>query len=336
MNKEPKFTDTQKPLVAIHCMVYNHAPYLRECFEGFVMQQTSFPFVAIVHDDASTDNSAEIIREYEAKYPHIFKPIYQIENQHAKPGVSVVKIINNAIQQTGAKYIALCEGDDYWTDPLKLQRQVDFLEENPQYTFCCHRFKILKDSEKKFVHEYGYDLYIPKQNLDIDEEVFFKEWVTQWLTTVARTDLFIEVCDISKKSFNRCLDVYIYFLLLQQGNGISINEKMGIYRWHENGAAKGLHGYNRIYKGYQTYSKLLKEYPHDKLLQKRVKYYVIGCLGLLSILQINNRNFFSENIYLFSSSIQKIKALIAFIIPPRIWNFFRKRYRIYRLNTKLS
>ena len=66
----------QTPLVAIHCLVYNHEPYLRDCFEGFVMQQTNFPFVAIVHDDVSTDKSADIIREYEAKYPHIFKPIY--------------------------------------------------------------------------------------------------------------------------------------------------------------------------------------------------------------------------------------------------------------------
>lgn len=73
-----------KPLVAIHCLVYNHESYLRDCFEGFVMQQTNFPFVAIVHDDASTDGSAAIIREYEEKYPHIFKPIYETENQYSK------------------------------------------------------------------------------------------------------------------------------------------------------------------------------------------------------------------------------------------------------------
>ena len=126
--------EQNKPLVAIHCMVYNHAPYLRDCFEGFVMQQTNFPFVAIVHDDASTDNSADIIREYETRYPHIFKPIYQTENQHSKSGVSVVRLINEAIQKTGAKYIAMCEGDDYWTDPLKLQKQVDFMEANPEYS----------------------------------------------------------------------------------------------------------------------------------------------------------------------------------------------------------
>ena len=119
-----------KPLVAIHCLVYNHEPYLRDCFEGFVMQQTNFPFVAIVHDDASTDNSAAIIREYEEKYPDIIKPIYEAENQYSKRDGSVTRIMNAAIDATGAKYVAMCEGDDYWTDPLKLQKQVDFLNNN--------------------------------------------------------------------------------------------------------------------------------------------------------------------------------------------------------------
>lgn len=146
MNKESKYTDTQKPLVAIHCMVYNHAPYLRDCFEGFVMQQTNFSFVAIVHDDASTDNSADIIREYATKYPHIFKPIYQTENQYSKPGVSVVRLINEAILKTGAKYIAMCEGDDYWTDPFKLQKQVDFMEHHPDYGLCYSKVMIHYES----------------------------------------------------------------------------------------------------------------------------------------------------------------------------------------------
>lgn len=121
--------DDNKPLVAIHCLVYNHEPYLRDCFEGFVMQQTNFPFVAIVHDDASTDNSASIIREYEVKYPHIFKPIYQRENLYKKAGFGAInEVIFSVIDGIGAKYVAMCEGDDYWIDPLKLQHQVDILE----------------------------------------------------------------------------------------------------------------------------------------------------------------------------------------------------------------
>lgn len=124
-------------LVAIHCLVYNHEPYLRDCLEGFVMQQTNFPFVAIVHDDASTDASAAIIREYELKYPNIIKPIYENENLYKKNKHLLRQIMNDAIDATGAKYVAMCEGDDYWTDPLKLQKQVDILEADESLMLCC-------------------------------------------------------------------------------------------------------------------------------------------------------------------------------------------------------
>ena len=124
-------------LVTIHCLVYNHEPYLRDCLEGFVMLQTDFPCVAIVHDDASTDHSADIIREYAAKYPDIIHPIYETENQWRKADGSLRKIMDTAIEATGAPYIALCEGDDYWTDPLKLQKQVDILEADETLMACC-------------------------------------------------------------------------------------------------------------------------------------------------------------------------------------------------------
>ena len=124
-------------LVAIHCLVYNHEPYLRDCFEGFVMQKTNFRFVAIVHEDCSTDNSDAIIREYEAKYPDIFRPIYETENQWHKMDGSLDRIMNFAIDATGAKYIAMCEGDDYWKDPYKLQKQVDILEADETLMACC-------------------------------------------------------------------------------------------------------------------------------------------------------------------------------------------------------
>ena len=121
-----------KPLVAIHCLVYNHEPYLKRCLDSFVMQQTNFAFVAIVHEDASKDNSAAIIREYEQKYPDIIRPIYETENQYSRPDGKLIFIMQDAILATGAKYVAICEGDDFWTDPFKLQKQVDILERDPQ------------------------------------------------------------------------------------------------------------------------------------------------------------------------------------------------------------
>lgn len=126
--------DMMQPLVSIRCLTYNHAPYIRQCLDGFVMQKTNFKFEAIVHDDASTDGTADIVREYATKYPDIIKPILETENQYSKQDGSLKRIMNAAISPS-AKYIAMCEGDDYWTDPYKLQKQVDFLESHPQYGF---------------------------------------------------------------------------------------------------------------------------------------------------------------------------------------------------------
>ena len=98
-------------VVSIQCLVYNHEPFLRQCLDGFITQKTDFQFEAIVHDDASTDGSAAIIREYAERYPDIIKPIYQTENQYSK-GVSPTAIVTKSCR---GKYIALCEGDDYWT-----------------------------------------------------------------------------------------------------------------------------------------------------------------------------------------------------------------------------
>ena len=116
------------PLLSIICTSYNHEKYIKECLDGFLIQQTNFLFEIIVHDDASTDDTAKIIREYELKYPHLFNNIYQIENHFTKPDVNIW--LDIVFPLARGKYIAICEGDDYWTDPLKLQKQFDFLEAN--------------------------------------------------------------------------------------------------------------------------------------------------------------------------------------------------------------
>lgn len=123
------------PLVSICCITYNHEQYIEEALDSFLMQVTTFPIEVLIHDDASTDATAEIIKKYEARYPRIIKPIYQSENQHSI-GVRINPIFNLP-RATGA-YLAMCEGDDYWCDPLKLQKQVDFMETHSEYTVCFH------------------------------------------------------------------------------------------------------------------------------------------------------------------------------------------------------
>lgn len=127
-----------KPVVLINTLTFNHKDYLRDTLDGFIMQKTDFPFVAVVHDDASTDGTTAILHEYAEKYPDIILPIFENENQYSKRDGSLSKIIRTVREGIGAKYIALCEGDDYWTNPLKLQKQVDFLETHPEYTLVAH------------------------------------------------------------------------------------------------------------------------------------------------------------------------------------------------------
>ena len=109
-----------KPLVSVCCLAYNHENSIRQAIEGIVSQKTDFAFELLIHEDASTDNTAEIIREYEKKYPHIVKPIYQTENQFFKCNIAKTHIQPKA----QGKYVAICEGDDFWTDENKLQNNV--------------------------------------------------------------------------------------------------------------------------------------------------------------------------------------------------------------------
>lgn len=124
-------------LVSIRCTVYNHAPYLRRCLDGFVMQKTNFRFEAFVHDDASTDESTSIIQEYAEKYPDIIKPYLEKENIYSKNDGRFRSITYSPSLLRG-KYVAICEGDDYWTDPFKLQKQFDYMEAHTDCTLCFH------------------------------------------------------------------------------------------------------------------------------------------------------------------------------------------------------
>lgn len=137
---------TKEPLVTVICITYNHEKYIRSALNGFVSQKTTFPFEVLVHDDASTDNTASIVREYEAKYPNIIHGVYQTENQYSK-GILITKTF--LLKRVRGKYIAFCEGDDYWTDEYKLQKQVGFLEENPEYLACVHNSRMVNFNSGK-------------------------------------------------------------------------------------------------------------------------------------------------------------------------------------------
>lgn len=121
--------DSSNILVSVICITYNHEDFITDAIEGFLIQKTNFPIEIIIHDDASTDKTAEIIRKY-AVENRIIVPILQNENQNSQ---GIKNLPTHILPRAKGKYIAMCEGDDYWTDPLKLQKQVDFLEGNEEY-----------------------------------------------------------------------------------------------------------------------------------------------------------------------------------------------------------
>jgi glycosyltransferase involved in cell wall biosynthesis len=145
---EQQWEENSTPLVSISCVTYNHASYIREALDSFLMQKTTFPVEILIYDDASTDGAVEIIKEYESKFSTIIFPIYQSQNQFLQ-GIRGMMTRFNFPRARG-KYIALCEGDDYWTDPLKLQKQVDFLEGHPSYSGAAHQsLMVFTDEIKK-------------------------------------------------------------------------------------------------------------------------------------------------------------------------------------------
>lgn len=127
--------NSAEPEITVMCITYNHERYIRDALEGFINQETAHSFEVIVHDDASTDGTAKIVEEYARKYPQIIKPILQKENQYSQ-GVSILD--NYILPLAKGKYIALCEGDDYWCDSQKLQLQFEFLDHHPEYSACVH------------------------------------------------------------------------------------------------------------------------------------------------------------------------------------------------------
>jgi len=144
-------------LVSCCCVTYNHEKYIGDALDSMLMQKTNFPFEIIVRDDCSTDNTASIIKKYMEKFPTIIKPILEKENQYSKG----LRPSRPVFEMAQGKYLAILEGDDYWTDPLKLQKQIDILEDNPEISLVFHN---------AMIHEYDENdniINIRKHNEDL-------------------------------------------------------------------------------------------------------------------------------------------------------------------------
>ena len=261
-------------LVSIRCCTYNHEPYIRKCLDGFVMQKTNFRFEAIVHDDASTDGTAAIVREYASRYPDIIKPIFEEENQYSKHDGSLSRIMNSHMR---GKYIAMCEGDDYWTDPYKLQKQVDFLNNHPDYAMCFHDCYIRNETQNEFYHE-------EIQNRDYSVKELFSKWIVPTASMLLKKECVLEISpDI--RIING--DIRVVLSCFAHGKVRGMKDKMSAYRVQENGATIKRVKENplKLETAYIGHYKCLKELypfiPNDVYKQKLANTYInIGVLNL--------------------------------------------------------
>ena len=217
-------SNMEQPIVTVWCLAYNQKDFIRDALEGFVMQKTSFPFEVIVHDDASTDGTTAIVQEYARHYPDIIKPVIETENQWQKGGLKhIIKIMNEKYRK--GKYIAFCEGDDYWTAPQKLQLQVDFLESHPEYSMCFHSAK------KKY--ETNTRAWIDCENIqdkDYDATDIFINWTVPTASVLCRKEAMDFYANLKHPERIQNYDIFIFLSCAMIGKLRGIHEQMSVYR----------------------------------------------------------------------------------------------------------
>jgi glycosyltransferase involved in cell wall biosynthesis len=213
----------ETPLVSVVCATFNQEKYISDAINSFLNQETNFPFEVIIHDDCSTDGTRKVIDEYVENYPRIIKPVYQTENQFSKGK----RPINLASKYTKGKFIALCEGDDYWLSASKLQKQADFLMNNADCSAITHQtIKIFEDGRSKpqvFTK-------IEKDHWELDDLIFGRQYHTASL--MFRSDILRnnEIPDNIVAG-----DKAISFLLLSRGKIKYLPEAMAVYRKNSGG-----------------------------------------------------------------------------------------------------
>lgn len=276
--------------VSVICLVYNHAEYLRTTLDGFVSQKTNFDFEVFVHDDASTDGSSDIIKEYEAKHPNIIKGIYQYENQYSKG----VKISSTFIYpKMNGEYIAICEGDDYWIDEKKLQLQVDFLNDNIGYMACVHN-----TLKKDCWHNEEKEMFSNEKSFDIKLENVIKAGSAYFQTSslMYRRCLRNNLPEFMKKNWGFG-DYPLSIFLALSGKIYYMNRTMSVYRFGstESFTSRNGRSTDKMINIYTNIINMLKainaetKYDHNEIIKQAIiqnMYYLEEIKGNYKVLRI--------------------------------------------------
>ncbi|MEG0214761.1 MAG: glycosyltransferase family A protein [Hungatella sp.] len=209
--------------VSICCLAFNHEPYIRKALDSFLMQKTDFKFEVVIHDDHSTDQTAAIIREYEERYPAIIHPLYQAENQYSQ-GIRNISGAFNFPRAQG-KYIAMCEGDDFWCDDHKLKLQVDYMEAHPDCMLCFHAAGIESEDQalrSRRIRPYVGDRICTEEDV-IDKKANYPTASLLFRTaSVKHLPKYYEECPVG--------DIPLQIYLVDQGYAYYMDRRMSVYR----------------------------------------------------------------------------------------------------------
>lgn len=254
-NVRERQVNMKTPKLSVCLITYNHENYIRQAIEGILMQKVDFDWELIIADDCSTDTTRAIVLEYKDKYPDFIKLIFQEKN------VGPARNWMDLLSAPQSQYIAYVEGDDYWTDPLKLQKQVDFLERNSDFSSCFTDVKILKD---ELISSEG--ALKEKHKKDADSiSVFYDLWIPS-LTFVYRRGSLLKLPLQFEKIHNG--DLFLFYLLAQKGKIKYLDFISGVYRQHSNGVWAGANKISQINKTIISLQEIKKYFKDTTEIKK--------------------------------------------------------------------
>ena len=334
-------------LVRTFCATYNHESYITDALKGFVMQETSFPVVYTIVDDASTDKTAEVLRQFvndhfvvslhdggydkDTDYGHVtfarhktntncfFAVIYLKENHYSQKKSKAPYLT----EWMDTKYIALCEGDDYWIDPLKLQKQVDFLEAHNEYSLCCHRYKIYNQNNGTWDADYVKELFDEHPDgFSFSNKENLNTWITKTLSLVYRRDCY-DSKDLKKYKYT--CDEHSCYHMLKKGMGYCFPFFGGVYRRCDVGV-------------YSTLSPEMKE-KRFFLIRAEMLQYNLEDKELRNVLFVYTRENLSSHILYREMRIAAMTCLQSFYRTDGFWTMLRAVWKflksyVYGLKTK--
>ena len=313
----------EPPLVSVVCVTYNHEAFIKTALRGFLVQATEFPFEVLVHDDASSDRTPEIIRDYASRYPRIVKPICQQENQYSKGR----KIIPPLLAMALGKYVALCDGDDLWVDARKLARQVAILEANQGLDLCWHDCRVLdcrtgRVSPRRAAHT-------PVGHVPVSEVIAndggFVPTPSLLMRRSAIEDMpewFLRYAPIS--------DYFYQIYAARRGGGYYLEDPMAVYRSNHAGSwtSHNWHDTNRRLRFEQAFHKCVELAEKDFAgLSSSFSSLIFQHFTRLGLFALRHRSreifdFAQATVAARAGDFRHVEAAIASIVFLRLWRAF--------------